>query len=105
MAFFGGAKSMQFMLPDKPIPNDAEVAVLIGLHGIIGGPWKLVYLFKRLRCVHMYECVSHGHQWWFSLHMTSDYRYTLRDLQQSSADRQVYKIFRDKRHFYFPNCI
>ena len=54
----GDPPAMQFMMPEKAIPADAEVAVLLGLHQEIGGPWKLVYVFKRLKCVHVYECVS-----------------------------------------------
>ena len=46
-----------------------------------------MYLFRRLKCVHVYECVSHGRQWFYSLHMTTDYRYTLRDLQPSFKNR------------------
>ncbi len=45
------------------------------------------YLFRRLKCVHVYECLSHGRQWWFSLHLTTDTRYTLRDMQISTQPR------------------
>ena len=43
-AFFDGPNppAMQFMLPERPLPDDAEVAVLLGLHQKIGGPFKLV---------------------------------------------------------------
>lgn len=84
---------MQFMMPEHELPEDAEVAVLLGLHQRIGGPWKLVYLFRRLRCVHIYECVSQGREWWFSLHLTSDTRYCLREMQPSWQNRQVNLIF------------
>jgi hypothetical protein len=80
---------MQFMMACKPTSNDAEVVVLLGLHQQIGGPYKLVYLFRRLRCVHVYECVSQGREWYYSLHMTTDYRYTLREMQPSDKDRKV----------------
>ena len=63
--------------------EDAEVAVLLGLHQTLGGPYKLVYVFRRFKCVHMYECISHGREFWFSLHLTTDNRYTLMDLQPS----------------------
>jgi hypothetical protein len=90
-AFFDGPvpPSMQFMMTEKPIAADAEVAVILGLHQNLGGPFKLVYLFRRLRCIHVYECVSQGREWWYSLHMTTDYRYTFRDLQPSARDRNV----------------
>jgi hypothetical protein len=90
-AFFDGPQPppMQFMMPERALPEDAEVAVLMGLHQNIGGPWKLVYLFRRLRCVHVYECISQGREWFFSLHLTTDTRFTLRELQPSMRDRQV----------------
>ena len=80
---------MQFMMPEHALPEDAEVAVLLGLHQRIGGPWKLIYLFRRLRCLHIYECVSQGREWWFSLHLTTDARYSLREMQPSWQNRQV----------------
>ena len=87
--FFDGPQPppMQFMMTDKPTVADAEVAVLLGLHQSIGGPWKLVYLFRRLRCVHVYECVTQGREWFFSLHLTTDHRYCLRELQPSVQPR------------------
>ena len=90
-AMFDGPSppSMQFLMPGKPLSADAEVAILIGLHPNLGGPFKLVYLFRRLRCLHVYECISHGRQWWYSLHMSTDYRFTLRDMQPSRKSRTV----------------
>jgi len=88
--FFNGPSPppMQFMMPDKAIPDDAEIAVILGLHQSIGGPFKLVYLFRRLRCLHIYECVSQGREWWFSLHLTTDTRYCLRELPQNKEARR-----------------
>ena len=80
---------MQFMMPEHALPADAEVAVLLGLHQKIGGPYKLVYLFRRLRCVHVYECLTQGREWWFSLHLTTDTRYCLRELKVDSSNRRV----------------
>jgi len=90
-SFFDGPQPppMQFMMTEKATPEDAEVAVMLGLHQSLGGPWKLVYLFRRIRCVHVYECVSQGREFWFTLHLTTDHRYCLRDLQPSFADRQT----------------
>jgi len=88
-SFFDGPMppAMQFLMPEWALPEDAEVAVLLGLHQTIGGPFKLVYLFRRLRCVHVYECVTHGRQWWWSLHLTTDARLCLRELQPTTAAR------------------
>ena len=89
-AFFNGPQppAMTFLMPAQAIPAHAEVVVLLGEHQMLGGPFKLVYLFRRLKCVHVYECLSHGRQWWYSLHLTTDTRFTLRDMQISTAPRQ-----------------
>ena len=68
--------------------GDAEVAVLPGLHPKLGGPYKLVYLFRRLRCVHVYECLSQARRWWWSLHLATDARFCLRELQPSTGARK-----------------
>ncbi|KAJ1423900.1 hypothetical protein B484DRAFT_102886 [Ochromonadaceae sp. CCMP2298] len=78
---------MQFLMPEKALSADAEVGVLLGLHQTIGGPFKLVYLFRRLRCVHVFECTTQGREWYYSLHLTSDNRYALRDMQPSAHNR------------------
>ena len=77
------------MMTEKVTPVTAEVAVILGLHQNIGGPWKLIFLFRRLKCLHVYECVTQGRQWWFSLHMTTDLRYSFHELDPNSADRNV----------------
>lgn len=84
-AFFDGPQppAMQFMLTKGPLPEDAEVAVILGLHPTLGGPFKLVYLFRQYRCVHVYECVSHARQWWFCLHLSTNHKFALRYLQPS----------------------
>ena len=88
-AFFNGPQPppMQFSMAEK-IPDDAEVAVLIGLHQVLGGPFKLVWIHRRLKCVQVFECVSQGRQWWFTQHMTTDCRYSLREMQPSIDDRE-----------------
>lgn len=88
--FFNGPNPppMQFMLPAKQLSADAEVAIILGLHQKIGGPFKLIYLFRRLRCMHIYEVVSQGREWWWSLHLTTDYRFTLREMEQNGDQRQ-----------------
>jgi len=90
-SFFDGPQppSMFFMMPEAALPEDAEVAILLGQHQKLGGPWKLVYVFRRLRCVHVYECLSHGRQWFWSLHLTTDSRFCMKELQPSTADRRA----------------
>eukprot|EP01038_Epipyxis_sp_PR26KG_P004458 gene4458-6304_t len=88
--FYSGEQPppMQFMMSTLPTPANAEVVTLIGLHQKLGGPFKLVYLFRRLRCVHIYECISHGREWWFTLHLTTDNRFCHHYLQPSSDNRR-----------------
>jgi len=90
-AFFNGPSPppMQFMLPEQSLPKHAEVATLLGLHPGLGGPFKLVVLFRSFKCAHVYECVTQGRQWWYTLHLTTDARYSLRDLQPSIQPRQA----------------
>ena len=45
-------------------------------------------IFRRLKCVHVYECVSHGREWWYTLHLSSDVRFCLKDLQPSKENRR-----------------
>jgi hypothetical protein len=79
---------MMFMLPDRALPDDAEVAVVMGLHQTLGGPFKLIYLYRHFKCLHVYEIVSHGREFFWTLHMTTDTRYTLLDLQPSAQGRK-----------------
>ena len=89
-SFFDGPNPppMQFLMTARATPATAEVAVMLGLHQQLGGPFKLVYLFKKLRCIHIYECVSQGRQWFYSLHFTTDHRYTMRDMMPSTENRR-----------------
>lgn len=80
---------MSFMMQERPLADGAEVALIMGLHQALGGPWKLVVLFRAFRCLHIYECVSHGREYFWTLHLTTDTRYTLQDMQPSSADRMA----------------
>lgn len=80
--------TMQFMMLEKASPPDAEMVVLIGLHQKLGGPFKLVYIFRRLRCVNVFEIVSQGREWWFTMHLTTDYRYGLTELDVTDSYRK-----------------
>jgi len=88
-SFFDGPNPppMQFMMLERPLPEHAEVALIVGVHQQLGGAFKLVYLFRRLRCVHVYQAVSHGRRFWWTLHLSTDVRYTLRELQPSFGTR------------------
>lgn len=89
--FFNGPMPppMQFLMPDLELPVDAEVALLLGLHQHLGGVFKLVVVFRRLKCVNVYEVISHGRQWWLSQHLATDCRYSFRELQPSTKPRDA----------------
>lgn len=88
-SFFDGPQPppMQFMMLERALPEHAEVAVLVGVHQILGGAFKLVYLFRKLRVVHVYQAVSHARVFWWTLHLSTDVRYCFRELQPSFASR------------------
>lgn len=88
-SFFNGPQPppMEFLMLERPLPDHAEVAVLVGVHQALGGMAKLVYIFRRLRCVHVYQSVSHGRRFYWTLHLTTDVRYTYREMQPSFAPR------------------
>lgn len=88
-SFFDGPSPppMHFLMVGRALPASAEVATLLGVHPTLGGPFKLVYLFRRLRCAHVYECISAARNWWFALHLATDVRFSLCELQPSAAPR------------------
>ncbi|KAH9261268.1 hypothetical protein BASA81_000972 [Batrachochytrium salamandrivorans] len=88
-SFFDGPQPppMQFMMLERPLPEHAEVAVLVGVHQVLGGAFKLVYLFRKLRVVHVYQAVSHARVFWWTLHLSTDVRYCFRELQPSFSSR------------------
>ena len=47
---------MQFMMPEDAIDENAEVAVLLGLHQSLGGPFQIGLYFSSLKmcsCIRM----------------------------------------------------
>ena len=85
-AFFSGPQppALQFMMAKGPLPESAELVVLLGLHPSIGGAFKMVYIFRSYRCVQVYECVSHARQYWFVMHLSTDCRFSQRHLQHET---------------------
>ena len=75
------------VLPDRPLPDNAEVAVLcVRLPQTAGVGLELV-VFRSRRMVHAYSIESYGRRFYRSLVYTSDARFCLRAMQPSSADR------------------
>lgn len=78
---------MQFYLPSSPIPSNADVAVLLGIHHTQSLPFKILYIFRAWKCVHVYECICMGKEIWYALHLTTDHRYTLREMRPNVENR------------------
>jgi hypothetical protein len=76
-------------MSDCATPESAELVVLHGLHPDNIGVFLQVYLFRRLRCVHVYQCFSRAREWWYQLFLSTDYRYALTELSQNKNERQV----------------
>uniref|UniRef100_A0A6S8D826 ubiquitinyl hydrolase 1 n=1 Tax=Aureoumbra lagunensis TaxID=44058 RepID=A0A6S8D826_9STRA len=90
-SFFDGPTppSMQFLMPSQALPADAEHVVLLGLHQRLGGVWKRIVVFRRRRCVHVYELTTRAREFWWSLHLTTDARFCLAALQPSAGRRAL----------------
>lgn len=74
-------------LPENPLPHDADVAYMVGIHPKLGGTWKEIFVYKSRRSVQIYSVTSHGRRFYRSLEYTNDTRITLRDMQPSIEDR------------------
>lgn len=61
-----------FVMPDFLLSPLAELAMLI-----CHAKGKLVYIFRRLKVVHVYDIVIHGREYWYSLNLSTDHRYVL----------------------------
>lgn len=79
---------LQVCLPEKPLPADADVACLVGIHPKMGGTWKEIFVYKSLRMVCVYNVTSHGRRFYRVLEYTTNAQLTLREMQPSLDDRQ-----------------
>ena len=61
--FFDGPQPppMQFMMPIA-VPENAEIVVLVGLHQVLRGTFKLVHIFRHLKGIQMFEVITQGRQ-------------------------------------------
>lgn len=78
---------LQVCLPENPLPKNADVAMMIGIHPKLGGTWKEIFVYKSRRSVQIYHVLSHGRRFYRSLEYTNDTRITLRDMQPPIDDR------------------
>jgi len=78
---------LQLFLPEEPLPEDAQLAYLVGKQPSQAGVWLEVFVYRARRMVHVYRLESHGRRHYRSLIYTSDARYCLRELQPSTDHR------------------
>ena len=79
---------LQLFLPEEPLPEDAQVAYLVGKKPDQSGAWLEIFAYRARRMVHVYRLESHGRRHYRSLIYCSDARYSLRAMQPSTEHRQ-----------------
>lgn len=80
---------LEVCMPERPLPADADVACLIGIHPKNGGTWKEIFVFKTLKMVHVYNVTSHGRRFYRVLEYTTNVKHTLREMQPVLDDRKA----------------
>ena len=78
---------LQLFLPEEPLPEDAQVAYLVGKQPNQSGAWLEIFCYRARRMVHVYRLESHGRRHYRSLVYCSDARYSLRAMQPSTEHR------------------
>lgn len=90
LSFYNGPMPppMTFLLPSIPLSPSVDVAMLVGLHPQnMPGAYKLVFLYRQWQCIQVFEATSHGRQWHYTLHLATDARLSLQELQPSTGPR------------------
>mgnify|MGYP007078071810 CR=1 FL=1 len=80
---------LQLFLPDSPLPDDAQVAYLVGKQPSQAGVWIEIFVYRARRMVQVYQLESHGRRHYRSLIYTSDARHCLREMQPSISHRSA----------------
>ena len=75
-------------MPEAPLPEEAQVAYLVGKQPEQGGVWLEIFVYRARRMVHVYRIESHGRRYYRSLEYCTDARFCLRSMQPSMDDRQ-----------------
>ena len=78
---------LEILMPEEPLPDDAQVAYLVGKQPDQGGVWREIFVYRARRMVHVYRIESHGRRFYRSLEYASDARFCLRDMQPSVSHR------------------
>ena len=86
LAYLIKPEPLPIYLTQEPYPEDAGCAVLLGIHPKTFGVLKEFVVHRLSRTVHCYDLVSHGWRFYRSLVYTTDCRYTLHEMQPSTAD-------------------
>ena len=63
---------LQIFLPEEPLPDDAQVAYLVGKQPEQGGVWREIFVYRARRMVQVYRIESHGRRFYRSLEYTSN---------------------------------
>ena len=82
-------KPLEILMPEEPLPEDAQCAYLVGKQPEQGGVWREFFVYRARRMVHVYRIESHGRRFYRSLEYTSDARFCLREMQPSTAHRET----------------
>ena len=82
-------RPLEILMPEAPLPADAQVAYLVGKQPEQGGVWREIFVYRARRMVQIYRIESHGRRFYRSLEYTTDSRFTLRDMQPSTSFRNA----------------
>ena len=66
----GPPAPLQLFLPDEPLPEDAQVAYLVGKQPDQAGVWLEIFVYRARRMVQIYRIESHGRRYYRSLNYT-----------------------------------
>ena len=86
-AYLTFPEPLQIFLPEDPLPDDAQVAYLVGKQPEQGGVWREIFVYRERRMVQIYRIESHGRRFYRSLEYASDARFCLRGMQPSTEAR------------------
>jgi hypothetical protein len=86
-AYLTFPQPLEIYLPEEALPEDAQLAYLVGKQPEQGGVWREIFVYRARRMVQIYRIQSHGRRFYRSLEYTTDARFTLRAMQPSTDHR------------------
>ena len=69
-AYLTFPQPLQIFLPEEPLPEDAQVAYLVGKQPKQAGAWLEIFVYRARRMVQDYRLESHGRRWYRSVSYT-----------------------------------